>query len=70
MGRWKVRKAVRAAFKAATYRVIGAVETFGVAWFFTGHVGWAAGIMVAEAAYKGAVYFGHEMLWSYATEEE
>ena len=62
--------AIKAAAKAVTWRVVGAIDTFLLAWLVTGHCGFAGAIMGFEVFTKSALYFGHEMAWAWATETE
>jgi uncharacterized membrane protein len=66
----RMTRAFRVAAKTATYRALAAMETFGLAWFLTGHAGTAGLVAAAAEAFKTALYVGHEMAWTYATEEE
>ena len=62
-------KAMRAMAKAVTYRLLGAIETFGVAWFFTGHLGAAGALAGVQAFTHTAIYVGHEFAWEWAGKE-
>jgi uncharacterized membrane protein len=63
-------RALRAAFKAMTWRVVGAIDTFALAWLVTGSAGGAGVIMGFEVFTKTALYIGHELAWAWATEED
>ena len=49
--------------KAATWRVVGAIDTFVLAWLVTGHPVAAASVVGLEVFTKSALYFGHERAW-------
>jgi uncharacterized membrane protein len=49
--------------KAVSWRAIGAVNTFALAFFITGHAGAASTIMGAEALTKSFLYYAHERAW-------
>jgi sulfate adenylyltransferase large subunit len=53
----------RSLAKAVTWRATGSVDTFVLAYLFTGQVKTAAAISVTEIATKIVLYFGHERLW-------
>jgi uncharacterized membrane protein len=61
--------AMKAAFKAMTWRVVGAIDTFALAWLVSGSAGAAGAIMGFEVFTKTALYIGHELAWAWATEE-
>ena len=53
----------RSLAKAVSWRATGSVDTFILAYLFTGHVKVAAAISTTEIATKIVLYFGHERLW-------
>ncbi len=53
----------RSLAKAVTWRVTGSVDTFILAYLFTGHVKVAAAISLTEVGTKIVLYFFHERLW-------
>lgn len=54
----------KSAVKAVTWRCIGAVDTFILAFVVTGHLGAAGSIMGAEVFTKSFLYYAHERAWS------
>lgn len=50
--------------KAVTWRVLGSIDTFVLAYLFTGHAAVAAGISVTEMFTKIVLYYFHERAWS------
>jgi uncharacterized membrane protein len=50
--------------KAATWRVVGALDTFLLSYLVTGKVGAALGIIGLETITKTAVYYAHERMWT------
>lgn len=63
-------KTLKATAKAITFRLLGAMETFTVAWLLTGEIKAAAGLMGIGLFTHTALYVGHEMVWTWATETE
>ncbi len=51
--------------KAVSWRATGSVDTFVLAYIFTGHVKTAAAISVTEIGTKIFLYFFHERLWQW-----
>ena len=51
--------------KAVSWRVTGSIDTFILAYLFTGHVKTAAAISVTEIGTKIFLYFFHERLWQW-----
>lgn len=49
--------------KTISWRVIGTVDTFLVAWLLTGDISMGAGIGVVGIFTKSALYYFHERLW-------
>jgi uncharacterized membrane protein len=54
---------LRSLAKAVSWRAIGAVSTFALAFFITGHAGAASTIMGAEVLTKSFLYYAHERAW-------
>jgi len=54
----------RSFVKAATWRLLGSIDTFLLSWFFTGSAGAAGAIASTEVVTKIALYYGHERLWA------
>ena len=60
----KTRKTwMRSLFKTVSWRMVGAVDTFVLAWLLTGHIGASAGLVGFEALTKAVWYFLHERVW-------
>lgn len=51
--------------KTACWQAIGAAELFAIAWYMTGKPAAACGAAAATFFGKGAMYYGHEMVWKY-----
>lgn len=54
----------RTTFKTGLWRLIASLDTFALAWFFTGSVATAASIGGLEVFTKLALYFVHERIWA------
>ena len=54
----------RSGVKTATWRTIASLDTFALAWFFTGSVATAVSIGGIEIITKLVLYFFHERAWS------
>ncbi|WP_245422396.1 DUF2061 domain-containing protein [Alsobacter soli] len=50
-------------FKAATWRLVAAADTFVVTYLVTGSLGWAGSVVGIEVLTKMALYYGHERAW-------
>jgi uncharacterized membrane protein len=50
--------------KAASWRVLGSVDTFLLSWLFTGNVKAAGAIATTEVITKILLYYFHERIWS------
>ena len=50
--------------KAITWRVLGSIDTFLIAWLLTGSAKISAGISAIEVVTKIILYYGHERVWS------
>jgi uncharacterized membrane protein len=57
----------RAFAKAVSWRVVGTIDTFLVAWFVTGALHLAGGVALLEILTKVTLYFLHERAWDYAS---
>ena len=55
---------LRSLAKAVSWRILGSIDTFGLAWLFTQNASIAAGISATEVATKLALYYGHERIWA------
>lgn len=49
--------------KAVSWRVLGSIDTFVVAFLVTGHPGAAAGVASFEVLTKTFLYYVHERAW-------
>lgn len=54
----------RTTIKTGLWRVIASLDTFVLAWFFTGNVATAASIGGLEVFTKLVLYFFHERIWA------
>lgn len=54
---------LKSATKAVTWRLVGAVDTFGLSYLMTGKLSAAAGIVGLEVITKSFLYYGHERAW-------
>ena len=57
-------KSWRSLAKAVSWRATGSLDTFVLAWAFSGNVSLAAAIGGTEVLTKIVLYYGHERLWS------
>jgi uncharacterized membrane protein len=53
----------RSLYKAITYRIIGTMDTFFIAWFFTGSITTGGYVAIAEVFTKIFIYYVHERIW-------
>ena len=51
--------------KAVSWRLIGAADSFAIAYLVTGHAGAAAGFVGFEIATKSLWYYLHERAWEH-----
>lgn len=58
---------LRSFVKATTWRLIGSLDTFGLAWLVTGHLGFAGSIASLEIITKIAWFYLHERIWDMIT---
>lgn len=63
----KLGPTAKAVAKTMTYRTMNGLYGFVVAYFVTGKLTVAAGVVGAEALYKTFAYFGHEKFWEAIT---
>ncbi len=54
----------RSFVKAASWRLLGSIDTFLLSWFFTGNAKAAGAIASTEVITKIALYYFHERFWS------
>ncbi len=50
--------------KAASWRLLGSIDTFVLSWLFSGNVKIAGAIASTEVITKIALYYFHERIWS------
>ncbi len=49
--------------KAISWRLLGAIDTFGLTLLMTGRLSSAVGVVGFEVVTKTALYYGHERAW-------
>ena len=49
--------------KALTWRAVGTVDSFGLAWFLTGSIELGAAFSAMEFVTKTILYYVHERVW-------
>lgn len=54
----------RSLVKAASWRILGSLDTFFLSWLFTSNVKAAGAIATAEVLTKMVLYYVHERAWS------
>ncbi len=54
----------RSFVKAASWRLLGSIDTFLLSWFFTGNPMAAGAIASTEVITKIGLYYFHERAWS------
>ena len=54
----------RSLVKAASWRLLGSIDTFLLSWFFTGSYKAAGAIALTEVLTKMVLYYFHERIWS------
>ena len=54
----------RSFVKAASWRLLGSIDTFLLSWFFTGNAKAAGAIASTEVITKIVLYYVHERAWS------
>ncbi len=57
---------VKSIAKAMSWRVVGAIDTFVLAFFVTGHMGMASAVVGFEVITKTCLYYGHERVWEHS----
>jgi uncharacterized membrane protein len=50
--------------KAASWRILGSIDTFLLSWLFTANVKAAGAIAVTEVLTKMVLYYFHERAWA------
>jgi uncharacterized membrane protein len=55
---------IRSLLKGISWRIIGTIDTFLLAWLFLGEVKLAAPIAITEVFTKILLYFVHERIWN------
>jgi uncharacterized membrane protein len=50
--------------KAASWRIVGSIDTFLLSWLFTANVKAAGAIAVTEVLTKMVLYYFHERAWA------
>ena len=60
------RAHVKAIAKALTWRIVGALDTFAIAYFITGKTSAAVGVVGLEALTKSVWFYFHERAWETA----
>lgn len=54
----------RSFIKAASWRLLGSIDTFLLSWLFTGNPKAAGAIALTEVITKIVLYYFHERIWS------
>ena len=54
----------RSFVKAASWRLLGSIDTFLLSWLFTSNAKAAGAIASTEVLTKIFLYYGHERVWS------
>ena len=54
----------RSLVKAASWRILGSIDTFLLSWLFTGNAKAAGAIASTEVITKILLYYFHERVWS------
>lgn len=54
----------RSVVKAASWRLLGSIDTFLLSWYFTGSPKAAGAIALTEVLTKMVLYYFHERVWS------
>jgi len=60
-----VRSHLKSIAKAISWRFVGALDSFAIAYFVTGHAGAAAGFVGFEILTKSLWYYAHERAWEH-----
>jgi len=62
-----IKSHLKSVAKAVSWRLVGALDSFAIAYFVTGHAGAAMGFVGAEIATKSLWYYFHERAWEHPT---
>jgi uncharacterized membrane protein len=62
-GKMAFKSHAKSAVKAISWRIVGAIDTFVLAFFVTGHMGMASAVVGFEVITKSFLYYGHERVW-------
>jgi len=54
----------RSLAKAASWRILGSIDTFLLSWFFTSSAKAAGAIAITEVVTKMVLYYFHERAWA------
>jgi uncharacterized membrane protein len=54
----------RSIAKATSYRILGTLVTFFIAWILTGKFELAARIGILDTVFKIVTFYGHERVWN------
>jgi len=54
----------RAIYKTITYRLVGSLSTFFIAYFTTNRIDVGIYMSITDLLWKPILYFGHEIIWS------
>jgi uncharacterized membrane protein len=60
-----LRSHLKSIAKAISWRLIGAVDSFAIAYLVTGHAGAAVGFVGLEVLTKSLWYYAHERAWEH-----
>ena len=61
----RVRSHLKSIAKAISWRVVGAIDTFAIAFLITGHAGSAAGVVGLEVLTKTVWFYLHDRAWEH-----
>ena len=54
----------RAIYKTITYRLVGSLSTFFIAYITTNRIDVGIYMSITDLLWKPILYFGHEIIWS------
>jgi len=60
-----IKSHLKSIAKAVSWRIIGAVDTFAIAYLITGHTTAAVGVVGFEVLTKSLWYYLHERAWEH-----
>lgn len=60
-----LRSHLKSVAKAISWRVVGAIDTFAIAFLITGHYGSAVGVVGLEVLTKTVWFYMHERAWEH-----